>query len=223
MANRFAVVARFAIAAIAIEAFTAESIDSVLANSLSPITQSSLPSSFTAGLEKAEPPKGWTEFCIRYAPECDVKPSTFRNIVLNPKTWETIIGVNKRVNEHIRPMTDMLHRGRINVWSYGEDGRGDCKDYVLLKRRKLIESGLPSEALLIAIAWTPQNQGHAVLIARTDKGDFVLDNLSSKVMIWSDTEYQFVMRQSQSDQNVWVYIDGDPLAKDFTWIAHGLI
>jgi predicted transglutaminase-like cysteine proteinase len=216
LADRFAVIARFAFAAIAIEAFTAGSIDSVHADSLSPITQSF----FTAGLEKAEPPKGWTEFCIRYASECDVKPSTPHNIVLNPESWQTIIGVNKLVNARITPRL-----GRSNVWSYAEDGYGDCKEYVLLKRRKLIEAGLPSEALLITIVWTQQNQGHAVLIARTDKGDFVLDNLSSKVTIWSDTDYRFVMRQSQSDPSAWVYIDGDPLASGSgtIWIAHGLI
>jgi predicted transglutaminase-like cysteine proteinase len=215
MAVRFAVIARFAFAAIAIEALTAGSIDSHAASFSA--TKRPL---FTAGLEKATPPNGWAEYCTRYVPECDVKPSTPRNIVLSPATWETIIGVNEWVNDHIKPIKRW---DRINEWSYAEDGRGDCKDYVLVKRQKLIESGLPREALLITIVWTQQDQGHAVLIARTDKGDFVLDNLSSKVVAWSDTDYEFVKRQSQSDPNDWVYIDGDPLAKGLIWIAHGLI
>jgi predicted transglutaminase-like cysteine proteinase len=205
MAHRFAFAAAFAFAAIAIEAFATGPVDSAHAVLLSPTARPY----FTAVVEKAEPPSGWAEFCTRYTSECDVKPNTPRNIVISSETWETIFGVNKWVNEHIIPMTDIEHWGRLNVWSYAEDGRGDCKDYVLVKRRKLIELGLPREALLIAIVWTQQNHGHAVLIARTDRGDHVLDNLSPNVVLWFDTGYEFVKRQSQSDPNAWVYIDGD--------------
>jgi predicted transglutaminase-like cysteine proteinase len=63
----------------------------------------------------------------------------------------------------------------------GNPERFGCKDYVLVKRRKLIEAGVPRESLLIAIVWTAQEQGHAVLIAHTDRGDFVLDNLMPNV------------------------------------------
>jgi hypothetical protein len=75
----------------------------------------------------------------------------------------------------------------------------------------LMQAGLPREALLITVVWTPQNNGHAVLIVRTDKGDYVLDNLSSRVALWNQTPYDYVMRQTQANPNDWVYIDGDPL------------
>jgi predicted transglutaminase-like cysteine proteinase len=171
---------------------------------------------FTAVVEKAKPPNGWAEFCARYRSDCDVKPSTPRDIRLDSKTWNKIVNVNRWVNRHIVPMTDRRHWGRLNKWYYAEDGRGDCKAYVLMKRKKLIEAGLPREALLITTVWSRQTHGHAVLIARTDKGDYVLDNLSRRVVLWSETGYDFVERQSQSDPNAWVYIDGDPRQQPVT-------
>src|SRR5262249_45943732 len=63
----------------------------------------------------------------------------------------------------------------------------------------------------ISVVWTPQNNGHAVLIVRTDKGDYILDNLASKIVLWNQTPYDYVMRQTQANPNSWVYIDGDPL------------
>ena len=48
---------------------------------------------------------------------------------------------------------------------------GDCEDFALTKRRELIKAGLPSSALLMAVATTPSGEGHAVLVVRTDKAD----------------------------------------------------
>ena len=40
---------------------------------------------------------------------------------------------------------------------------GDCEDYVLLKRRMLIQSGWPREALLVTVMRNEQDEGPAVL------------------------------------------------------------
>ena len=174
---------------------------------------------YTAIVEDAKPPKGWDEFCGRYPTECTVKTSTPRDITLTPDVWDTIVGVNNWANQHIKPMTDAKHWGKVNKWYYADDGYGDCKDYVLVKQRKLIEAGLPREALLIAIVWTRQNQGHAVLIVRTDKGEYVLDSLVKQVMLWSKMPYDYVKRQTRTNPNAWVYIDGDP-RKQSTKLAY---
>lgn len=131
-----------------------------------------------------------------------------RKIELTPESWETLARVNSRVNREIKPVPDLKHFGRVNVWVYPSDGKGDCKAYALVKQRKLIDAGFPREALLITIVWTKENQGHAVLMARTNKGDYILDNLSPKVLLWTDTTHDYVKRQSVSDPNAWVYIDG---------------
>jgi predicted transglutaminase-like cysteine proteinase len=168
---------------------------------------------FTVVVDKAdkEGPPGWAEFCHNYKSECDVESSEPRRILLTPEVMNKLAEVNRWANAHIRPVDDKKHWGHYNRWYFADDGKGDCKDYVLVKRRMLIQSGLPREALLITVVWTPRDNGHAILIVRTDKGDYVLDSLTSKIVLWKETPYDYVMRQSQSNPNVWLYIDGDPL------------
>ena len=160
----------------------------------------------TLGLAYSEPVSAWDN---EASPNQATEPSGPRKIELDPTAWKTITSVNDWVNSHIKPVTDMKHFGTVNKWVYPNDGKGDCKAYTLLKRRKLIDAGFPSEALLITIVWTKQNQGHAVLMARTTTGDYILDNLSQKVLLWNETTHDYVKRQSESDPNTWVYIDGD--------------
>ena len=37
-----------------------------------------------------------------------------------------------------------------------------------------------------------------------DKGEFILDNQNEQVLLWSETGYRFVKRQSQTDPNAWI-------------------
>ena len=159
--------------------------------------------------ETARPPIGWVEFCADRAAECKVAPSAARDVVLSSKAWTDLVRVNKWVNDNIKPMTDMEHWGVVEKWSYPDDGYGDCEDYVLLKRRMLMESGWPREALLITVVREKNGNGHAVLTVKTDKGEFILDNQNEHVLLWSETSYRFVKRQSQTDPNAWVAL-GDP-------------
>lgn len=154
-------------------------------------------------------PIGWIDFCARYAGECEVKPTAPRDIVLTNQAWKDLVRVNKWVNEHIKPITDMEHWGVVEQWDYPDDGKGDCEDYALLKRRMLIQAGWPREALLMTVVRERNGDGHAVLTVKTDKGEFVLDNQVADILLWSETNYHFVKRQSQSNPNVWVSL-GDP-------------
>lgn len=128
-----------------------------------------------------------------------------------------LVHVNKWVNEAIKPLTDLEHWGVIERWSYPDDGYGDCEDYVLLKRRMLIQSGWPREALLVTVVRDKENKTHAVLTVTTDKGDYILDNQNDDILLWSETGYRFVKRQSQSDPSVWVsLIDPQPVTATAT-------
>ena len=155
------------------------------------------------------PPPGWVEFCAQRPVECAGTTTTPRDLVLSRKAWMDLVRVNKWVNETIKPLTDPEHWGVVDRWSYPDDGYGDCEDYVLLKRRMLIQSGWPREALLVTVVRDKKDEGHAVLTVTTDKGDYVLDNQREDILIWSETGYRFVKRQSQSNPNVWVSLD-DP-------------
>lgn len=157
----------------------------------------------------ARPPIGWVEFCNEHPKECATKPSQPRDVVLTPKAWRDLLRVNKWVNDSIQPVTDLEQWGVVERWSYPDTGKGDCEDYVLLKRRMLMQAGWPREALLITVVRDKKGDGHAVLTVKTDKGEFILDNQEEKVLAWFDTGYRFVKRQSQRDPNVWVSL-GDP-------------
>ena len=157
----------------------------------------------------SRPPIGWVEFCVEKPQECSGAPTIPRDVVLTTKAWKDLVRVNRWTNETIRPMTDVEHWGVVEKWSYPDDGYGDCEDYVLLKRRLLMQAGWPRSALLITVVRDKKGEGHAVLTVKTDKGDFVLDNQNEDILLWSDTGYRFVKRQSQSDPNVWVDLD-DP-------------
>ena len=86
---------------------------------------------------------------------------------------------------------------------------------MLLKRRMLIQSGWPREALLVTVVRDRHGDGHAVLTVKTDKGELILDNQNDEIRLWSDTGYRFVKRQSQADPNVWISL-GDPRAAPAT-------
>jgi len=157
----------------------------------------------------ARAPIGWREFCTQYAPECETTPLPARDVVLTNQAWNELPRINQWVNETIKPMTDLEHWGVAERWNYPDDGYGDCEDYVLLKRRMLMQAGWPRQALLITVVRDRQGDGHAVLTVKTDEGEFILDNQNEDVLLWSETGYRFVKRQSQNDPNVWIAL-GDP-------------
>ena len=149
--------------------------------------------------DTARSPIGWVEFCAENPGDCRGGTSQPRDIVMSQTAWRDLLRVNKWVNETIKPITDMDHWGVIEKWSLPTDGYGDCEDYVLLKRKMLIDAGWPREALLITVVRDKKGEGHAVLTVKSDKGEFVLDNQNENVLAWTETGYRFVKRQSQSD------------------------
>ena len=97
------------------------------------------------------------------------------------------MAVNRRVNGKIKPITDKEHWGLVDRWEFPDDGMGDCEDYQLLKRRLLVERGLPRRAMRMTVVIDELGEGHAVLMVRTDRGDFILDNKTSAVLPWDQT------------------------------------
>jgi len=131
-------------------------------------------------------PIGWVEFCADNPGECRGGTSQPRDIVMSRAACEIYWG-QPLVNETVKPMTDMDHWGVIEKWSLPTDGYGDCEDYVLLKRKVLIDAGWPREALLITVVRDKKGEGHAVLTVKTDKGEFILDNQNENVVAWTET------------------------------------
>jgi predicted transglutaminase-like cysteine proteinase len=149
-------------------------------------------------------PAGYQQFCRDRIEDCAGETGAPRDVVLSKTAWRDLVTLNKRVNEAIEPVTDLDNYGRVEVWAYPTNGRGDCEDYVVLKRKLLADAGWPRSALLITVVRDRKGDGHAVLMVKTDRGEFVLDNQEPRVLPWHGTGYRYVKRQSQSDQNVWV-------------------
>jgi len=150
------------------------------------------------------PPIGFVTFCRENRAECRAGQRFADRVQLTPAKYREIEAVNRAVNAAIAPITDLELYGRPEVWTYPVAAQGDCEDYVLLKRRMLIERGFPESTLLITVVRDENNEGHAVLTVRTDRGDFVLDNKRRDVMPWAETPYTFVKRQSEKNPLVWI-------------------
>ena len=154
------------------------------------------------------PPIGYVTFCREHEAECRPSGQYAGRVQLTAQKRNELERVNRYVNQSVSPVTDLDLYGKVEVWTY-PSGKGDCEDYVLLKRRLLIKAGWPREALLITVVRDRKDEGHAVLTVKTDHGEFILDNQAEAVLPWFETGYRFVKRQSQKDPNVWVSLS-DP-------------
>lgn len=163
---------------------------------------SALPSNMSI-VGKANPPIGHYEFCKTYSAECSGHYANIGPIALTQDGWQEILDVNYTVNTSIQPLTDQDIYGVEERWAYPRTV-GDCEDYALLKRKMLIDRGFSPSDLLMTVVLQPNGEGHAVLTVRTDHGDLILDNMRNKVLLWSDTEYTYLKRQSSDDPGRWV-------------------
>jgi predicted transglutaminase-like cysteine proteinase len=150
------------------------------------------------------PPIGYVTFCREHQGDCRPGARFADRIQLTAAKFREIEAVNTAVNTTVTPVTDLDHYGTAEVWTYPNDNKGDCEDYVLQKRRILMERGLPESALLITVVRDENNEGHAVLTVRTDAGDFVLDNKRRDIVRWTDTPYTFIKQQSERNPLVWI-------------------
>ena len=188
---------------LAIALFTPASIDPVQAQPQSRFV-AAMPSLPSSG--QADPTPAWTVFCGQWPDECAVDRAEPDAIVLTPQAWKTINDVNVQVNKAVLPVTDQDHWGVVDRWDYPDDGMGDCEDFQLLKRKLLVAAGLPRRALRMTVVIDEEGDGHAVLMARTDHGDFILDNKHDVVLPWQETGYRYIKREGSEDAQ-WVWLE----------------
>jgi predicted transglutaminase-like cysteine proteinase len=152
-------------------------------------------------------PVGHYEFCKVYRETCR-RNDAVGVVRMTRDSWSKLVEVNTAVNSAIFARTDQDMHGVPELWSY-PTVQGDCEDFVLLKQYMLAREGIPASALLITVVRQPNGEGHAVLTVKTDQGDYILDNLDDRVLAWSDTDYQFLKRQSERHAGKWVGIADD--------------
>lgn len=160
-----------------------------------------------AKVGSAKPILGWVRFCEQNPAECAVDPSEPTTIELTAKDWRTLNRVNQQVNAAIKAKTDKDHWGVEDVWDFAEDGYGDCEDYQLVKRKRLVEAGFPRRALRMTVVIDEEGAGHAVMMVRTTRGDFILDNKRNAILPWHKTGYVYIKREGDEGM-AWASLGG---------------
>lgn len=153
-------------------------------------------------------PVGASEFCKTHRAECKANPSAVSATVLSDARWSELVDTNNLVNAAIVPVSDQDLYKVSEYWAY-PDGYGDCEDFALAKRKQLIALGWNPSTLLMTVVRQANGEGHAVLLVRTDRGDLVLDNQNGQILLWNQTEYTYLKRQSQADAGKWVDLVDD--------------
>lgn len=151
-------------------------------------------------------PIGHYEYCKVNPGDCNLRSENPRPVKMTRERWAEIVSINDSANRAITPVTDLELYNVEELWTLPER-YGDCEDYVLLKRLMLLQKGWPASSLLVTVVRQPNGDGHAVLTVRTDRADYVLDNLENEVKPWAQTEYQYLKRQSAANSGRWEGID----------------
>lgn len=150
-------------------------------------------------------PNGFVAMCAAQPGTCtDVRAD---DALASGDLGKLLRRVNRRVNRHVRQVSDAARFDRRDVWQASGIDRGaegDCEDIALEKRKLLIEAGVSPDRLFLAVAYGRGRGGlHLVLIARTDDGDVVLDSRSATIRPWSNAPYTWIAVQSAGQPRLW--------------------
>ncbi|SCB40286.1 transglutaminase-like cysteine peptidase [Rhizobium lusitanum] len=182
---------------------------------------------FARIITDASAPIGWTAFCAAQPAECVPGQESEEFVTINQERWAQLKQINSLVNHEIRGIGDNDHYGIyklgiINWWTYPDDGAGNCNDYVLLKKKLLVEAGWPRSALLLTVVLDTHNEGHLVLMARTNDGDLILDNLTDSIKTWAGAGYTFIKRQSAANPKSWVRLESGRTPEELAMTSKAL-
>jgi predicted transglutaminase-like cysteine proteinase len=174
-----------------------------------PAVAQSLGSAQSAARRLVKAPPGFTDSCKRYQWLCENQAD--RASPLYDTALDVAKKINRRVNNVVTPLTDPENYGVADYWSLPVNGNGDCEDYVLQKYKLLLDAGVDSRNLSIAVVLDRQGDNHAVLVLRHSTGDLVLDSLTRHVRQWNRTGYTYLAMQSSGDKTQWEVVMNQPL------------
>lgn len=144
----------------------------------------------------------YDEYCQRNPSSCQQHEISHDRIILNKKNKEKIDAVNKLVNRSVKMMNDIDVYKTDEYWTIAGK-KGDCEDIALLKQRMLELEGFAKSNLILSIVHDENDKGHTILTVRTNKGDYILDNKTNNIVLWSKKPYTYLMSQSPDNRNTW--------------------
>lgn len=158
-------------------------------------------SAFITGATPAQPPSGASQLCQRYSWACSEGSS---RTIDGHRELLVVKQINRHVNASTREVSDQSQYRLQEKWALPTKLGGDCEDFVLLKKRNLIEAGVDPKRLLIATVLDTRRRGHAVLVYRSPRGDMILDNQTNQIKPWASTRYLFLRMQDPNQPHRWV-------------------
>lgn len=175
---------------------TAIAIGLATAGPVDAMTISSAARSVAAGIPMQMAAAGLSEraafsrqlFCLEYADACGVERA--RTVAFTSKLRTQLASVNRSVN---RDMPDI--RARREFLSLTAMSAGG-EDHAMMKRRLLIQAGLPAAALTLVTVRNGEGRRHSVLIVATSQGDMILDHHTSNIVKRRDSAYSFASAEA---------------------------
>ncbi|WP_439603109.1 transglutaminase-like cysteine peptidase [Devosia sp.] len=147
----------------------------------------------TAEAAGVKVPLGFRMMCLKTPEECLGGGAS--HVEATAEVMATLKRVNSHVNRAITP-----EAGGPVIWRVGVSA-GDCDEYAATKRNLLIRAGIPPSAIRFAYV-KARGEGHAIVVVKTDRGDFVLDNLHRSVRPLAQTGYR-IISMSGADPKAW--------------------
>ncbi len=154
-------------------------------------------------------PPAFHDSCRRYQWFCSNRTNSAKPIG-QADLLDLARKINRRVNRSVSPLSDPENYGAADYWTLPANGNGDCEDYVLQKYKLLLDAGVDSRDLSIAVVLNRQGDNHAVLVLRHSSGDLVLDSESRRIRPWNRTGYRFLAMQSGDDKTQWEVVMNQP-------------
>lgn len=104
---------------------------------------------------------------------------------------DVVYKINADVNHYVTYTSDKDNYGVVDKWSSPDEtfltAKGDCEDYVFLKREFLLREGIDNKDLLITYGTTSKGS-HMILVVNSQDRFLALDNRFNQVVEFSSIE-----------------------------------
>lgn len=121
--------------------------------------------------------------------------------------YDVAVAVDQQVNAAIAPVAAEWP----DVWRDDSPASGDCEDYALSKRRRLLDMGFnPLNIAPLLTYGTWHGPGHMRLAVHTNRGWLVLDNMAGPAPYRGDAHDLLLGNQ-------WYTAQGRPVTAPYQW------
>ena len=130
--------------------------------------------------DQTYPPLGWVTYCQNHPEDKSCLTAFY---------WQELQTVHTEINQAVQYKPES-----VDTWQPAAS-TGDCEDYALAYRNRLLAQHWPSNHLKIGLCRTPTGEEHANLLVLTNHGVKVLDNRMSHITTPATSACTYVAMQ----------------------------